>query len=244
MMNESKIMINSIPKSGTHLLLQLILGYSNTTKYRWIFKEEEIKDIKPGEVILAHLEHSKTAQKLISDNNIKMIFLYRDLRDISVSLLHFILKNQYNHPMNPYLVNKLSSNDQRLLAIIKGGKQNPSNPNSPFIIPPIDYYARKKVPWLTEEKICKVSFEELRRSESSLDNSLKKIVMFINGNPSVKKEIITRMKSNVKASKSDTFRKGQIGDWKKEFKEIHKNSFKQVANDLLISYGYETNNKW
>ncbi len=247
MKDDSKIIINTIPKSGTHLLLQLILGYKNKSDYRWIFKEEDIKDIKSGEVILAHLEFSKDAQKSIIDNDIKMIFVYRDLRDIAVSLLHFIIKNQYNHPMNPYIVNNFSSNEQRLLTIIKGGKQDPSNPNSPFTVPPIDYYARKKIQWFTDKNICKVSFEELRKSERSLDNSLRRIIEFLNDSPSDERSLTTKinqMKNNVNHLKSDTFRKGQIGDWKNEFKEIHKSTMKQVANDLLVEFGYESDDNW
>ena len=41
-----------------------------------------------------------------------------------------------------------------------------------------------------------------------------------------------------------TFRKGQIGDWKKWFNKEHKEVFKEKMGDLLISLGYETNNDW
>ncbi|KPL57621.1 sulfotransferase domain-containing protein [Rossellomorea vietnamensis] len=243
----SKIIINTIPKSGTHLLLQLILGYMNKTEYRWILKEEEINDIKPGEVILSHLEYSDNAHRMMIDNNITMIFGYRDLRDISVSLVHFIVKNQYNHPMNPYLTQHFPSHDQRLLAIIKGAKENPANPNSPYVIPPIDYYAKNKIQWLKAKDVCHVSFEDLRVSEKSLDKSLKRIIEFLNEgqtNQTFLDTKINQMKKNINHSKSDTFRKGVIGDWKKEFNEHHKKAFKQIANGLLVQFGYESDDQW
>ena len=247
MKDDPIIIINSIPKSGTHLLLQLILGYKNTSRYRWIYKEDDINGIKPGEVILAHLDFSRKAQKLMRNKNIKMIFVYRDLRDISVSLLHFIIRNQYNHPMNPYIMKTSPSNERRLLTIIKGERQVPFNRYSPFVVPPIDYYARKKSQWLTDRNVCNVSFEQLRKSERSLDKSLRRIIEYLHGHPYDDKSlpaILNRMKKNVNHAKSDTFRKGQIGDWKHEFKDIHKRTFKHVANDLLIKYGYESDDNW
>jgi len=41
-----------------------------------------------------------------------------------------------------------------------------------------------------------------------------------------------------------TFRKGQIGSWKKQFSEPHKKRFKELYNAYLIEYGYEVSDDW
>jgi len=44
--------------------------------------------------------------------------------------------------------------------------------------------------------------------------------------------------------RSPTFRTGKSGGWRKAFTEEHKRLFKEVAGDLLIRLGYETNLDW
>ena len=41
-----------------------------------------------------------------------------------------------------------------------------------------------------------------------------------------------------------TFRKGQIGAWKKEFTQEQKELFKEHAGQLLIDLGYEKDYNW
>jgi hypothetical protein len=45
--------------------------------------------------------------------------------------------------------------------------------------------------------------------------------------------------------KSDShFRKGIVGDWQNHFKEEHQERFKEVAGQLLIDLGYESDVNW
>jgi hypothetical protein len=44
--------------------------------------------------------------------------------------------------------------------------------------------------------------------------------------------------------KSATFRKGMIGDWREQFTPEHKQAFKEVAGQLLIELGYERDLAW
>lgn len=48
-----------------------------------------------------------------------------------------------------------------------------------------------------------------------------------------------------KAFKYNTFvRKGTAGDWRNHFTEANKETFKEIAGDALIRFGYETNTIW
>jgi hypothetical protein len=40
------------------------------------------------------------------------------------------------------------------------------------------------------------------------------------------------------------YRKGESGDWKNHFTEAHKAFFKEHYNDLLVTLGYETDDRW
>jgi sulfotransferase 6B1 len=247
--NQCKILVNSIPKSGTHLALQLVEGIPGMKiAGRWIDPEKYLSIIEEGIFAPAHLPYTKTAEEYIRRNNIKMVLVTRDLRDNVVSLVHFIMRNQYNHPYNPYLANGLKTHDERLMTMIKGAKvQNPEW-RGPMIIQNIRGYSIDIMKWLDYEHVCWVTFEELMGNGETQRTALLKIVNHLWEDLKhlhiTKDEIVDRMLKNVHPEKSGTFRKGSIGDWKKEFTAEHKQIFKEVAGDLLIRLGYEKDYNW
>jgi hypothetical protein len=50
--------------------------------------------------------------------------------------------------------------------------------------------------------------------------------------------------TSINPGKSPTFRSGKTGEWKKHFTDEHKKIFKDVAGDLLIKLGFETDKDW
>jgi len=57
-------------------------------------------------------------------------------------------------------------------------------------------------------------------------------------------ENLTYIADNAFSMDSATFRRGQIGSWRDELKPEHILKFKEVAGQLLIDLGYETNLGW
>jgi len=49
---------------------------------------------------------------------------------------------------------------------------------------------------------------------------------------------------NLPGRMQTTFRKGLSGEWKNLFSESHKDTFKDIAGDLLIKLGYEKDLGW
>ena len=43
---------------------------------------------------------------------------------------------------------------------------------------------------------------------------------------------------------SSNFRKGKIGEWKKDFSDKNIHEFKVKSGDILIKLGYEKNSNW
>jgi hypothetical protein len=118
------LLINSIPKSGTYLLSSLLhelgmpgsgLHFRNTLF--WDFKDkpldeiisnpdqykknvilnESIKNLKPYEFCLAHLEYNKETETLLESMNIRHIFLVRNLREALISSMRFISDKRRLH---------------------------------------------------------------------------------------------------------------------------------------------------
>lgn len=242
-----KVLVNSIPKSGTHLLLQLVLGIPGMSiTPKWITSIDDLQLIQPGFVGPAHLPCVPGIKQGIKQKKIKMIFIYRDLRDNLISLVHFIMKNQFDHPWHPYIANTLKTHEERITALIKGYEGLDRETGKLTVIWNIRRYAVDMVEWLHDPHVCAVRYEDL--VSKSNNDALMKIVDFLWEDLTSlhlgKDEIIQRMKNNNNPRQSGTFRKGSVGDWKKEFTENHKLLFKQVAGDLLIKLGYEKDYNW
>lgn len=246
-----KVLVNSIPKSGTHLLLQIILGIPGMIiTPSWIIEDEDLELIMPGSVGPGHLIHSAERTQLLRQKNIKVIFITRDLRDIVVSLVHFVMLNKWgNHPWTPYL-SKLKNHEERLLTMIKGVQfsEEEQLEYGQEGIPNIFEFAQDKMGWLQERGICCVTYEKLMFNEVSQNQSLIKIIDFLWKDlkhlKMTKLELLKKIKQNIIPQHSGTFRKGEIGNWKNEFNDEHKAAFKEIAGQLLIQLGYEKNNNW
>ncbi|MGJ3195539.1 glycosyltransferase [Peribacillus frigoritolerans] len=246
-----RILVNSVPKSGTHLLLQIILGIPGIRRSNfWVFEEQHLEKMEIGYVNTGHFSYSSEREEKISETDIKVIFICRDLRDVVVSLVHFVMLNKYNHPWNPYMKSHLKSHDERLMALIKGVKLSKEEEIKYGIdmLPSIYEFTNQFLGWAKAEGVCFVTFEELTRNNHSQNESIMKIINFLWGDLEqlnlTKQQLLQKMKQNINYQASDTFRKGKIGDWKIEFNEEHKKAFKEIAGDLLIQLGYEKDNDW
>jgi len=246
-----KVVVSSLPKSGTHLLLQIILGIPGMIiTPAWIIEDKNIDLVKHGSVGPAHFVYSSERVDLLKQNNIKVIYISRDLRDVVVSLVHFVMLNKWgNHPWTPYL-NHLKTHDERLLAMIKGVKLTKEEQEKFRIthIPSIREFSKNKLGWINEPTICPVTFEELVANSESQNKAIMKIIEYLWHDlkhlKMTKLDLLQKIKQNIVPEKSGTFRKGQIGGWKEEFNIEHKEAFKEVAGDLLIQFGYEKDYAW
>lgn len=255
-----KILVNSIPKSGTHLLLQIITGIPGMGYKRIHFdinhKEpddvsKEIEDIQHGDVIISHILHSHENADRLYEAGVKQIFISRDLRDVAVSSLYFILNHFHDHPLHPYLTEELLTHEERMLAVIQGVNFKGTELAQKFgfeAFPNIYKFNRQFYGWFNDPDVLCITFEDLIRSHDSRYETLNKIVDYLweDLQPlQLKKEkIVMLMEKNINPSTSMTFRRGKIGSWRDEFTEEHKKAFKEIAGNVLIDLGYEQDQDW
>ncbi|MQR94499.1 sulfotransferase domain-containing protein [Fictibacillus phosphorivorans] len=238
---------NSFPKSGTHLMFQILTGIHSITfdqnlhLYEGVSAQlaehqRELEKLTENEFLSGHIYYSASWEKLLQDLDLKQVFLYRDLRDVVVSYNYYIEK--VDAPLHQYYQKKHLSKKERMLSIIRGipdlGHQDIH-----------DWFSEFKG-WLTAPNVLSVKFEDLLRSEDSLDQSVQKIVQFITEEEleNLDQTIIKRAKENISTQDSATFRKGTIGNWKEEFDEEISDAFKEIAGHLLIELGYEKDLLW
>ena len=172
------ILVNSIPKSGTHLVRALpdtryygsFLAWASslTLKKR---PQKTINDyiqrIAPGEVLGAHLHFTpETAQALDSINAIHL-FIIRDPVEILASEAHYLARMNPYHRMAREFSN-LTSNEQLQLAL--NGSQS-----HPEIYPPLEARLKPYLGWLNNDNVLTVRYEEFS-SSTQTRHTIEKIV--------------------------------------------------------------------
>jgi hypothetical protein len=239
-----KIFINSVPKSGTHLLLQLVTGIPgiktksavlNLEKLHiWIknFKSEfanleklhVFNSLVPYEVVFGHVVYRESDHLFLQKSGIKQIFLYRDFRDNVVSAAYDVVNRNMGSSLYNFYENILNRRFEDLVTHIIEGIQHPS----------LNYegiYKQFKpiFPWKDIPGILVLRYEDLVRSQECLYHSCKKILDYLYGNTldeNKKKYVIKLMMQNMNSKTSETFRKGSIGDLKTELNDRLKASLK------------------
>ncbi|SDI12835.1 sulfotransferase domain-containing protein [Alteribacillus bidgolensis] len=248
MISEIKIpafFVNSIPKSGTNLLKQLLLGIPGLSHipskhefYGGRLNQDarlRLQNMKPKEFGAGHVMYSMEWANLFKELNMKQIIISRDPRDIVVSYVQFIKRFPTLSPFFSFVVNNLKTDKERYLTIIRGLANMQRDING---------LIRGFIGWFNNPNTLHITFESLVSSVESQNRTLNQIVSFLIKSDLNRKQIINKMKQNIIPAQSLTFRKGIIGDWKNEFDSETIDTFKKVAGQLLIELGYEQDLHW
>jgi hypothetical protein len=252
------LMANSFPKSGTHLLDQILMGFSRIAPFSphvalpFVSFDGEtgrkrsvqealsyIQALRPLDVTSAHLLAWPEVVEAVCTPRFIPYIIFRDPRDIVVSHVFYITEMAPGHAHYEYYNKVLKNFDERLKISILG------RPDADVEFPDISGRFKLYQDWLARPEVMVVRFEEviLARRETlgrMVDHFLKRVDTL----PASREQIIDALEANIDPQRSPTFRSGKTGEWKKYFKPEHKKLFKDVASDLLIQLGYEKDNNW
>jgi hypothetical protein len=246
----------SFPKSGTHLLDQILLGFSNIAPYakrlHSFYAEYEgesgkkrtpeqaltwLDSLQSNDFASAHLfARADAIQKVCSPKFIPY-FIFRDPRDVVVSHVFYVTEMETKHVHHTYY-QSLPDFDSRLKISILG--RTDSNIEFSNIADRFAPY----LDWLAHPEVLSIHFEDLIHTRTEtltriMNHFLDKVPL-----QTSRQLILDSLESAINPTKSPTFRSGKTGEWKKYFKDEHKDLFKKVAGDLLIRLGYEKDSEW
>jgi len=252
------LMANSLPKSGTHLLDQVLMGFSRVAPFsahvalpfasydgetgqKHTLQEAlaYVNTLRPLDVTSTHLlAWSEVVDAVCTPKFIPYI-IFRDPRDIVVSHVFYVTEMAPHHAHYQYYNEKLKNFDERLKVSILGRPD--TGIEFPDIAKRFDLYRG----WLDRPQVLVLRFEDFvhNRRETIgrvVDHFLKRVDTL----PASRDQIINALEANINPQRSPTFRSGKTGEWKKYFKDEHKRLFKDVAGDLLVQLGYEKDNNW
>ena len=246
----------SFPKSGTHLLDQILLGFSQVAPYakrvHSFYAEYEgesgkkrepekalawLDSLQPRDIASAHLFARPETIARVCSENFAPYFIFRDPRDVVVSHVFYVTDMEARHVHHEYY-KSLPDFDARLRVSILG------RPGAGIEFPNIADRFAPYLGWLDKKEVLTIHFEDLIHHReatltSIMDHLLSRVTL-----QAPRQLILDSLETSINPKKSPTFRSGKTGEWKKHFTEEHKKIFKEVASDLLIKLGYEKDNSW
>ncbi len=246
----------SFPKSGTHLLDQILLGFSKVAPFsrrlHSFYAEYEgesglkrspeqalawLDSLGPRDVASAHLFARPETVARICTPAFVPYFIFRDPRDVVVSHVFYVTDMEEHHVHHDYYA-ALPDFNARLSVSILG------RPDADVEFPDIAARFAPYLGWLDQPSVMKIHFEDLVNARAEtlnriVDHFLSRVPLTI-----ARQTILDSLESSINPGRSPTFRSGKTGEWTKYFTGEHKRIFKDVAADLLVRLGYESNNDW
>lgn len=249
---------NSFPKSGTHLLTQILEGFTllgpavqsglpaivtyqgdsgrprDTTEIT-----NDLQRLLPGDIGYGHLHAQPETMEILCAPGFATYLILRDPRDVVVSHVHYVTEMEPNHAHHLYYTQELTSFEERLHTSILG------LPDAP--IPFLNIHDRLKpyLGWLERPEIAYLQYESFAEDERQffariLEHAIR------HGFPCSlpREQALQVLSGSVDPQRSPTFRQGKTGGWRQYFDSASKNLFKEVAGDMLVQLGYEVNHDW
>lgn len=253
-----KVLANSIPKAGTHLLTQLLGGVdrlwfsglhvidknfwagpvADTEAYAPVDEarfRKGMRKVRNGQFATSHLTAQPVVIKALHDLGFAPLLMIRDPRDIAVSLSFWYGTNPRLYTWERF--SAMSSDAERLMAAIVGlpggAGQQP--------VPSIGERLRHFRGWLDEPGTCVVRFEQLvgaagGGSDEEQFETVRRVLRHCRRETDDRRT--ADLARSVFATHSKTFRRGAIATWPEHFGDEHRAAFDEVAGAELAAYGY------
>ena len=247
---------NAMPKSGSHLLTQVLVGLKNIgpfvdpgfppvnrdernlpMKSRQVI--QNIQKMKPGDLRYGYIHAIEPFLTILTQPKFASVFIYRDPRDMLISHI-FYAKDMYTgHGMHKYYTQKLQTMEERINAAITGIAE------PGFELASVRKRYDSYLGWLDKSQILGIKFEDLVNNRN---RTLERFLDFLERRGArincPRERAVEILNNSILPAKSGTFRKGIPGEWKNHFSEENKLTFKMVAGPLLQQLGYEETENW
>jgi len=254
------VLVNSLPKSGTHLLIE-ILNYLSVTKHVNVhlldysyeiqyspprddvrvlcYIKYALRKLRKGQHVGAHITYSPIIDREIKRNGIVAFFMYRDPRDVVTSYMRFVTYSEKyafhmkdSRKFQKFMQENFKSDEERLTYIIKN------------IMGP-DYFM-SYLKWIDcSQNVIPIRFENLYeelircKEDPTLGENIKMVVRKMGLNPD--SIVSSDLYKNV-FGKGRTFSSisKKIGQYKEYFKDEHYEIFNtKEFKEIMRRFSFE-----
>ena len=247
---------NSKPKSGSHLLLQILNGFTQVMPYSYVAADpirtvrkdgerriaddiaSDLRRVPKGVIGWGYVEATPENIAVLCQPGRVNYFIYRDPRDMLVSQVFFATDMNEEHGMHAFY-KSLPDFGERLRVAISGIDRDGLKMVS------VKQRYEGVFEWLEQPQVLCIRFEDLiNNRDATLNAMLDEVEETGYKVPTPREKALEILVDAIQPRKSHTFRSGKTGGWREYFTDEHKKLFKVVAGDLLVRLGYETNNEW
>lgn len=254
--NAPIVLGNAMPKSGSHLIIQVLQGLPklgpfvnpgfppvNRTEDNSKLPDSNIlaniQRMKPGDIGYGYIGAQEPFIDALSSPDRATVFVYRDPRDMIVSHIFYATQMHTGHWMRPYYTEQLHTMEERINAAILGVDEPGSE------LTEIRKRYEGYLGWLDQDEVLNLRFEDLIQDRETTFGCLLDYLEKRGFTPEAPRQTaIETLSRAIAPKKSGTFRKGEPGNWKEHFTETNKSLFKEKTGDLLIILGYEKDFDW
>ena len=249
---------NSFPKSGTHLLTQILQGFTRLgpavesglpaiVTYQGDSSRQrepgeicrDLRRLLPGDIAYGHVHALPETIEALCSPAFAAYLVLRDPRDVVISHVHYVTEMEPNHAHHRYYTQELSSFEERLHTSILGLPEA----HTPF--PDIRLRLEPYLGWLERAEVACLKYEDFAADQGEF---IRRILEHAaqRGFPCrlPLEQAIEVLIASVDPRRSPTFREGKSGGWRERFSPASKRLFKEVAGDLLVRLGYEASHDW
>jgi hypothetical protein len=247
---------NAMPKSGSHLIIQVLQGLTELGPFVNPgfppVNRDEVNRKLPDDQVLANLLRMRSGDiaygyvqarqpfiEALTKPGRATVFLFRDPRDMIVSHVFYATDMHPGHGMHGYYNEILQSTEERINAAICGVGE----PGAELSDIRSKYEAY--LGWLNVSEVLCLRFEALiLEREQALGGILDYLAQRGFSPRVTRSQAIDALQDAIQPQKSGTFRKGQPGNWREHFTAANIACFKEHTGDLLVRLGYETADTW
>lgn len=250
------VFVNSVPKSGTHLLTQIVAELPSNDDWGTFavsspsltmrersssYAARSLANLLPGESARGHLYWHDSIGPTLEAPTLVSFFIYRDPRDVAVSEARYLRSMNRYHRLHPFF--RGLTEDEAVMQAIMG--RQPRSFLEPKY-PDIDRRYRRYLGWEDHPDVLAVRFEDLRGPRLSvtvwqiIDHYYKKA----DDSTVDKSAIHAACLEAIRPERSHTFVSGQAGGWLSTMNPLQMTSFARVGQPLLEELGYETDGTW
>jgi hypothetical protein len=243
-----KVLSNSIPKAGTHLLEGLLeeLPLLRNAGRRTLVENgavrgsnrvlSELRKIRRGAFYNAHLPARPQYLSCLAQTGVRVILLVRDPRDIAVSRYKYAAYIDMLHRAHPYFEAAKDDVERLRMAII----------GVPDAMPPLARVFEEFSGWAGMDNVLTVRFEDLRGEAGGGDSeSQRQVVSGIIKHLGLCERVtdIDVLIGKAFSKMSSTFRRGQIGGWTEEFDDGALALLREQFGNTAAAFGYDLSGK-
>lgn len=247
---------NAIPKSGSKLLFNVLRGltdlgpfvdsglnpikpydvHGDPTSSEWI--RRQLDALRPGDLRFGYLYATPENVKSACRPGWANFLIIRDPRDLIVSEIFYAMHLNPGHQLHEHL-HSLKDMEARVEALVRG------IPEGPLSRVDVRGHYERFLGWLDRPEVVTLKFEDLVTNRAvQLTRVLDHLMSFGFHPQESRQQALQVLSAGMAPERSTTFRKGKSGEWREHFSARNKDLFKQVAGDLLVQLGYETDLNW